>query len=112
MSEDRPIFDPSAFRLTESEIELTATARSLGSQHFAERASSYDVEARFPTENYADLRDAGLLAVCVPREYGGLGASYRAYAVTAAEIGRYCGATALTWNMHVCSCLWTGDLAD
>ena len=112
MSEDRPIFDPSAFRLTTSEIELTATARRLGSQHFAARASSYDVEARFPTENYADLRDAGLLAVCVPREHGGLGANYRAYAITAAEIGRYCGATALTWNMHVCSCLWTGELAD
>jgi alkylation response protein AidB-like acyl-CoA dehydrogenase len=41
-----------------------------------------------------------------------LGASYRAYMLTAAEIGRYCGATALTFNMHVCSCLWSGDLAD
>ena len=34
------------------------------------------------------------------------------YMLTAAEIGRYCGATALTFNMHVCSCLWTGALAD
>src|SRR4029453_1223384 len=24
----------------------------------------------------------------------------------------YCGATALSWNMHVCSTLWTGVLAD
>ena len=30
----------------------------------------------------------------------------------ASEIGRYCGATALTFNMHVSSCLWTGPLAD
>ena len=112
MSEDAPIFDPDAFRLTDQETELTATARGLGSEIFAARASAYDVDARFPTENYADLRDAGLLAVCVPAQYGGIGASYRAYALTAAEIGRYCGATALTWNMHVCSCLWSGDLAD
>ena len=112
MSKDAPIFEPDAFGLTEQEIELTATARRLGSEIFAARASAYDVDARFPTENYADLRDAGLLAVCVPAEYGGLGASYRAYALTAAEVGRYCGATALTWNMHVCSCLWTGRLAD
>jgi hypothetical protein len=28
------------------------------------------------------------------------------------EIGRYCAATALTWNMHTCTCLWTGALAD
>ena len=32
--------------------------------------------------------------------------------IAAAEIGRYCGATALTWNMHVCSTLWSGPLAD
>ena len=43
---------------------------------------------------------------------GGLGAGLRTYCLTAAEIGRYCGSTALTWNMHVCSCLWTGPLAD
>ena len=32
--------------------------------------------------------------------------------LTAAEIGRYCGSTALTFNMHVCSCLWSGWLLD
>ena len=112
MNDDAPIFDPDACRLTDQEAELTATARRLGRGIFAARASGYDIDARFPIENYADLRDAGLLAVCVPAAYGGLGATYRAYALTAAEVGRYCGATALTWNMHVCSCLWTGDLAD
>ena len=58
------------------------------------------------------MRDAGLLGLCVPKAEGGLGAGYRAYMTTAAEIGRYCGATALTYNMHVCSCLWTGPLSD
>ena len=32
--------------------------------------------------------------------------------MVAAEIGRFCGATALTWNMHICSTIWTGVLAD
>ncbi len=109
---DLPLFDAAAWRLGEREAELAARARRLGQEVFAARAATYDREARFPTENYADLREAGLLAVCVPEAYGGLGADYRAYALTAAEIGRYCGATALTWNMHVCSCLWTGPLAD
>lgn len=110
--EDAPIFDPAAFRLTVQEAELTTLARRLGQNKFAARAATFDREARFPTENYQDLRDAGLLGICVPREHGGFGADYRAYALTAAEIGRYCGATALTWNMHVCSCLWSGPLAD
>ena len=109
---DAPIFASESFKLTAEEIALTNQARELAAQNFAPRAATIDREARFPTENYADLRTAGLLGVCVPREYGGLGASYRAYALTAAEIGRYCGATALTFNMHVCSCLWSGTLAD
>ncbi len=109
---DQPLFDASAWRLNEREIELTALARGLGQNTFAARAGGYDRDARFPTENYADLAKAGLLGICVPKEYGGIGADYRAYALTAAEIGRYCGATALTWNMHVCSSLWTGPLAD
>jgi alkylation response protein AidB-like acyl-CoA dehydrogenase len=32
--------------------------------------------------------------------------------MVAAEIGRHCGATALSYNMHVCSCMWSGFIAD
>ena len=79
---------------------------------FAGRAAAYDREAKFPTENYRDLHRAGLLGIAIPKKHGGLGADYQTYALAAAEIGRYCGATALTWNMHVCSTLWSGPLAD
>ena len=109
---DHAIFDAKAFRLTPKEAELTALARQLGRDNFADRAAEWDRDAIFPTQNYDDMREAGLLAVCIPEAQGGMGADFRAYALTAAELGRYCGATALTWNMHVCSCLWTGALAD
>ncbi|MSR15615.1 MAG: acyl-CoA dehydrogenase [Gammaproteobacteria bacterium] len=112
MSGDLPIFDPGSFALTTQEIALTTRTRELAAGSFAARAATIDRDARFPTENYQDLRAAGLLGICVPLEYGGLGATYRAYCLAAAEIGRYCGATALTFNMHVCSCLWSGVLAD
>ncbi|WP_108660592.1 acyl-CoA dehydrogenase family protein [Acuticoccus kandeliae] len=105
------MFEPSAFGLTEFEAAWTAKARALGPT-FAARAFEIDRDARFPTENYQDLREAGLLGICVPERFGGQGADYRAYSLVAAEIGRYCGATALTWNMHVCSTLWSGPLAD
>jgi len=107
-----PVFDPSAFRLTSDQAALIGRAQSLAAERFAPRAAKYDRDATFPTENYRDLQAAGLLAICVPREYGGLGASYQTYALAAAEIARHCGATALTWNMHVCSTLWAGSLAD
>ncbi len=109
---DAPIFDPKAFRLDDEEAELNALARRIGKARFAPRAAEYDRDAKFPTENYKDMHEAGLLAISVPKEHGGFGAGFRAYATTAAEIGRYCGATALTWNMHVCSCLWSGPLSD
>jgi len=109
---DAPLFDPVSFSLSDLQRDLTQRARRLGQSVFAARAFEIDRDARFPTENYVDLKKADLLAICVPRENGGLGADYKTYMLTAAEIGRYCGATALTWNMHVCSCLWSGDLAN
>jgi len=109
---DAPIFDPAAFRLTAEQAALLDRVRALAASRFAARAAEYDRDARFPTENYRDLRDAGLLAICIPQAQGGLGASYLTYSLAGAEIGRYCGATALSWNMHVCSTLWSGPLAD
>ncbi len=109
---EAPIFDPAAFHLSEAQASLIARAQRLAAENFAPRAAAYDREARFPTENYADLRDAGLLAICVPNAHGGLGADYQTYSLAAAEIARSCGATALTWNMHVCSTLWSGPLSD
>ena len=112
MEAEAPIFDPGAFRLSEHQAALVGCARRLAAEKFAARAARHDRDASFPTENYRDLHAEGLLAICVPRSHGGLGADYRTYALAAAEIARHCGATALTWNMHVCSTLWAGIIAD
>src|SRR6202041_908630 len=112
ISLDAPIFDPTAFRLTDEQAAIIAPARELGQAVFAGRAAAYDREAKFPSENYRHLHRAGLLGIAIPKQHGGLGAGYQTYAIAAAAIGRYCGATALTWNMHVCSTLWSGPLAD
>lgn len=98
--------------LTDKQRELIALAGRLGREKFAPRAARFDREAVFPFENYADLREAGLLGVCVPEAYGGLGCDFATYVMIAAEIGRHCGTTALTWNMHVSSSMWSGFIAD
>ncbi|MGO9358357.1 MAG: acyl-CoA dehydrogenase family protein [Xanthobacteraceae bacterium] len=112
VASDAPMFEQHAFRLTDEQAEIMARARRLGETVFADRAAAYDRDATFPTENYKDLHRSGLLGICIPKSLGGLGAGYQTYSLAAAEIGRYCGATALTWNMHVCSTLWSGPLAD
>jgi len=98
--------------LDQKQRELLALAADLGRSKFAPRAARIDRDAVFPFENYADLHRAGLLRICVPAQYGGWGADFATYVMTAAEIGRHCGATALTLNMHVSSTMWTGFIAD
>ena len=109
---DAPIFDPAAFRLADHEADLIDRTRRFGARVAAPRAARHDRDATFPIENFRDMHGEGLLAICVPQEEGGAGASFRTYCLAAAELGRYCGTTALSWNMHVCSTLWTGALAD
>ena len=109
---DAPIFAPDAFRLSDFQADLIGKARRFGRQVLAPRAARYDRDASFPIENFRDMHAEGLLAICIPKDDGGLGADFQTYCIAAAELGRYCGATALSWNMHVCSTLWSGALAD
>jgi len=111
VSDERFSVCGSGYALTAKQREWIAHAEALGPA-FAARADRYDRDASFPFENYAELRAAGLLGLCVPERYGGLGADLKSYALVSATIGKYCGATALTFNMHACSMLWAGALAD
>jgi len=96
-------YDLSRFR--PAHIVMLEKINELGS-NFAERAVQHDKEASFPTQNYIELRDAGFLKLVIPEEFGGHGFSLGEYATIGAEIGKYCGATALTFNMHTSSMMW------
>jgi indole-3-acetate monooxygenase len=63
----------------------------------AERA---DAEDRFVAENYALLREAGLIEAGVPRELGGGGAEVRELADMLRILAKACGSTALAFSMH------------
>ena len=103
--------DRGADRRTPLQRELVGRMAELGPA-FERRAAQYDREASFPYENFADLRDAGFYGLCVPTRHGGLGADFVTYALVAEELGRHCGATALTFNMHTATCLLAGPVAD
>ena len=111
MSDPRNSVVGSGYSLTPKQRDLIEKADSLG-PNFARRAASYDREASFPHENYAELRNAGFLGLCVPEKFGGRGADFKTYSLVSATLGKYCGATALTFNMHACSTLWPGALSD
>jgi alkylation response protein AidB-like acyl-CoA dehydrogenase len=88
------------FRVTDEQRALQQRARSLA-QDFATRAAGHDREASDPVENYAALRDAGFYALNVPAEFGGGGVGLLGWSLAAEELGRGCGSTALSFNMHL-----------
>ena len=96
---------------TAARAELVEMIAELGPT-FAARAVEYDRKALFPTENWADLKAAGLLGICIPTSEGGLGGDFVGYALAAEELGRHCAATALTFNMHVATTLLVGQIGD
>ena len=90
--------------------ELMDRAYKLAVERFAPRAAEYDREATFPTEDYNDLRDAGLLALCVPEQHGGLGAGIETYCLVAEQLAQGNASTSLTYNMHSMTMLMMGPL--
>lgn len=67
---------------------------------FATRADRHDVEGSFVAENYACLKDAGLIEAGVPAELGGGGATVAELADMLRRLAHGCGATALAFAMH------------
>lgn len=70
------------------------------SERIAAGAERADAEDRFVAENYALLKEAGLVEAGVPRELGGGGADVRELAGMLRVLGRSCGSTALAFAMH------------
>ncbi|MBF0276742.1 MAG: acyl-CoA/acyl-ACP dehydrogenase [SAR324 cluster bacterium] len=99
-------------KLTDKQREIINIAGKVGREKIAPRAASIDRDARNPMENYADLQACGIHVMCVPERFGGLGHDYTTYLMVASELGRHCGSTALSFNMHASTTLWIGNLLD
>ncbi len=66
----------------------------------AEHAARYDQQGTWVHESFEHIRDAGLLAIAVPAELGGDGATIREVALVQRELAKHCGSTALASAMH------------
>ena len=74
-------------------------AASIGPE-LAASSARHDRDGTFVQEGLDALRDAGLLAIGVPAELGGGGASIRDLTAVQRELARHCGSTALATSMH------------
>ncbi|NND72189.1 MAG: acyl-CoA/acyl-ACP dehydrogenase [Rhodothermales bacterium] len=79
--------------------DIITLCHELG-KRFKERAAKHDREGSFPEDDFADLKEAGLLSIMVPKEYGGFGADFVTYTRALEQLAMGCPSTALTYNMH------------
>lgn len=78
-------------------VELARTIGAVAAEH----ADDHDRDATFVSEAYEAMREHGYLALAVPTELGGLGATMRQICHAQAELARHDGATALSVTMHL-----------
>jgi len=77
-------------------VPLAAEIGEIAARH----AADHDRDATFVAEAYEAMRERGYLALAVPEELGGLGASLRQVCYAQAELARHDGATGLASAMH------------
>jgi alkylation response protein AidB-like acyl-CoA dehydrogenase len=76
---------------------------------FAARAAAADLEGRFVSESYADLKTARLMSALVPVDLGGGGTTHGQMCQALRELAHFCGSTALALSMHthlVAAAVW------
>ena len=61
---------------------------------FASRATKWDAERTYCWKNVNDLVDAGIMGMTIPKEYGGLGASYFDVVQVVEEVAKACALSA------------------
>ncbi|MCS7179441.1 MAG: acyl-CoA dehydrogenase family protein [Anaerolineae bacterium] len=80
---------------------LRRMIREFAETEIAPVAAELDREHKVPFEIMRKLGEIGLLGVCFPQEYGGMGAGETGYCILMEELGRVCANTAVNVGAHI-----------
>jgi hypothetical protein len=83
------------FELSEAHKRVQATARRVAREVVAPRAAAIDEEEKYPDDVFAAFREAGLLGLAFPKEYGGSGEGTLALSLAIEEVAKYCCSSGL-----------------
>ncbi|KRA25267.1 hypothetical protein ASD65_13185 [Microbacterium sp. Root61] len=81
--------------LTDDQNELRRRARDVAVQELRPWAAHWDETEEFPRRSLEAVRDAGLLDLCIPEEYGGQGKSLLEGCIVVEELARVCLSSAM-----------------
>ncbi len=80
---------------------LRRLVREFAENEVAPLAAEIDRKHQVPFETIRKLGEIGLLGVCFPQEYGGMGAGETGYCILMEELGRICTSTATNVGAHI-----------
>ena len=83
------------FELSEELAQLQATVRRLAQEKIKPRAREIDSSSEYPLDVFEAFKDAGLLGLCIPEEYGGAGAGILGLTLAIEEVTKYSNVTGL-----------------
>jgi len=83
------------FELSEELAQLQATVRRLAQEKIKPRAREIDSSSEYPLDIFEAFKDAGLLGLCIPEEYGGAGAGILGLTLAIEEVTKYSNVTGL-----------------
>jgi hypothetical protein len=83
------------FSLSDELSALQASVRRLAQDKVKPRARAIDKDGVYPDDLFDAFRDAELLGLCIPTDYGGSGAGILGLAVAIEEVAKYSNAAAL-----------------
>ncbi|MHC4829628.1 MAG: acyl-CoA dehydrogenase family protein [Planctomycetota bacterium] len=86
--------------LTADEAAFRDLSRRFANEVIEPNYLRFDRENRFPDTVHDEAHSRGLLNVCVPRELGGSGVSYKAMAEGGLELAKVCPAVAFTLGFN------------
>ncbi|MBE9470986.1 MAG: acyl-CoA dehydrogenase family protein [Chloroflexi bacterium] len=89
------------FTFSPEHTALRRMIREVAETEIAPIAAALDREHRVPLEEIRLLGEIGLLGVCFPQEYGGMGAGEAGYCILMEELGRVCTSTATNVGAHI-----------
>jgi alkylation response protein AidB-like acyl-CoA dehydrogenase len=88
------------FSLRPEQREIQSLAREVAEAEIVPHAAEWDREHHFPRALFSKLGELGLMAVCVPEEYGGAGADFLSYVLVLEELSRADAGVGVTVAVH------------
>jgi alkylation response protein AidB-like acyl-CoA dehydrogenase len=88
------------FDLSEDQREIQRLAREFAQAEIEPHAADWDRAHTFPRELIAKLAELGFMGVCIPEEYGGVGADFLSYILVLEELSRADAGVGVTVAVH------------